>query len=114
MLKQFPVVNLVSAFQEAIIYSAMGQYQSFIIPFCYGVFDIDGADGVGILFENVHGPTLAEYLAGSIMGGDQIRNLYLACMYALRCMHDIGYTYRDIRGENIILTSTRQIVLIDF
>lgn len=74
-------------------------YASFLL----WVFDIDGADRVGILLENSHGLTLAEYPANSIMEEDQVRNLYLDCMYALRCMHDIGYAHRDIRAKTLSL-----------
>lgn len=72
-----------------------------MIPFCYGIFDIDDIDGIaiGILLENVHGLTLAEYLANSTMETAQIHSLYLNCFNALHRMHSAGYAHRDIRAE---------------
>lgn len=85
-----------------------------MIPFCYGIFDIFDIGGIGILLENVHGPTLAEYLANLTIEADQIRSLYLDCFYALHRMHSARYAHRDIRAENIIVVSAGQIVLVDF
>lgn len=114
VLKHFPATDLVGALQEATLYAALKQYQGLIIPFCYGIFDIDDIDEIGILLENVHGPTLAEYLANSTIETDQIRILYLDCFYALYRIHSVGYAHRDIRAENIIVHSVGQIVLVDF
>lgn len=69
---------------------------------------------VGILLENVHGPTVAEYLSNSAVGTGQVRNLYLDCFYALHRMNSVGYAHRDIRAENIVVVSVGQIVLADF
>lgn len=85
-----------------------------MIPFCYGIFDIDGIDGIGILLENVHGLTLAEFLANLTIETDQIRSLYLNCFYALHRMHSAGYAHRDVGAENIIVVSVEQVVLVDF
>lgn len=85
-----------------------------MIPFCYGIFDIDDIDGIGILLENVPGLTLAEYLTNLTIETDQMRSLYLNCFYALHRMHSAGYAHRDIRAENIIVASVEQVVLVDF
>lgn len=105
VLKHFPATDLVSAFQETTLYTALKPYQDRMIPFCYGIFDIDDIDGIGILLENVPGLTLAEYLANLTIETDQIRSLYLNCFYALHCIHSAGYAHRDIRLK--ILSSSQ-------
>ncbi|KAL0640249.1 hypothetical protein Q9L58_000527 [Maublancomyces gigas] len=113
VLKHFPATDLIGVFQETTVYAALKPYQGLMIPFCYGIFDIDDIDEIGILLENVHGLTLAEYLAGSTMETAQIHSLYLDCFNALHRVHSSGYAHRDIRAENIII-SAGQIVLLDF
>jgi hypothetical protein len=46
--------------QEATAYSVLKPLHGHVIPFCYGVYDVDGSGGVILLLEELHGTTLLE------------------------------------------------------
>ncbi|KAA8904608.1 hypothetical protein FN846DRAFT_952283 [Sphaerosporella brunnea] len=112
VLKFFELQNLVAAYCEATAYRALKNLQGLIIPYCYGVYQVDGRDGVGLLLEKIQAPTLDETLrdANSV---EEIRMVFLACWEGLLHLHNAGYAHRDVRASNIMISSS-QVVFIDF
>jgi hypothetical protein len=89
VLKSFELQNLVAAYSEATAYCALKNLQGLIIPYCYGVYDIDGTDGVGLFLE-----------------------MSLACWEGLLRLHNAGYAHRDVCASNIMISS-EDIVFVD-
>jgi hypothetical protein len=111
VLKFFELQNLVAAYSEATAYCALKNLQGLIIPYCYGVYEVHGRDGVGLLLEKIRARTLDETLRDP-NSVEEIRMMFLACWEGLLRLHNAGYAHRDVRASNIMISS-EEVVFID-
>jgi tRNA A-37 threonylcarbamoyl transferase component Bud32 len=114
VLKHFSLEKLISAYQEANAYSSLKVLQGLIIPYCYGVYDIEGQTGVGLLFEKIEGVTLDEALLDMRPELDETYQLYMDCWKTLVRLHDAGFSHGDISGSNVLICSQHNVVFTDF
>jgi serine/threonine protein kinase len=101
-------------YHEATAYAELKSLQGYRIPFCYGIYDVDGRDGVMLLFEEIQGCTLLETLEKlSADSYDEFKKIFRECWDCMQQIHECGYAHRDIKGDNIMLLGNGQAVFID-
>jgi serine/threonine protein kinase len=69
-----------------------------------------------IVMEYVEGITLKQYVKqkGGRLPVEQVLEIFRPVMDALRAVHEVGILHRDISPDNIYITKTRQVKLLDF
>ncbi|KAA8910902.1 hypothetical protein FN846DRAFT_937405 [Sphaerosporella brunnea] len=113
MLKYFNSREVLMAYQEATAYAELKSLQGYRIPFCYGVYDVDGQDGVILLFEEIQGCTLLETLEKlSADNYDEFKKIYRECWECMQLIHECGYAHRDIKGDHIMMLGNGEAVFI--
>jgi tRNA A-37 threonylcarbamoyl transferase component Bud32 len=60
----------------------------------YGVYDVHGRDGVGLLLEKIGGSTLEETLS-DVNTQQGIFKVFMDCWWALERFHEAAYAHRD-------------------
>ena len=76
-------------------------------------FGVEG-DVRYIVMELVEGRTLKEIIGGRPLQAKQICDIATQVVDGLAAAHDKGIVHRDIKAENIILTSRGQVKILDF
>ena len=77
VLKYSPQESFVSAYFEANAYFSLEVLQGLFIPYCDGVYDIEGKDGIGLLLEKIGGTPLGKCLRDSHIGEDDVYRLFM-------------------------------------
>jgi serine/threonine protein kinase len=114
MLKYFNSREVLMAYQEATAYAALKSLQGYRIPFCYGMYDVDGRDGVMLLVEEIQGQTLFETLEKLPADHyDEFQKIFGECWEDMQQLHECGYAHNDIKGDNIMLLENGQAVFLD-
>jgi serine/threonine-protein kinase len=94
--------------QEARLLAQLGH------PAIVQVFDIfDDEGGTWVVMELVEGRTLAEGIEGAIGVGEVLRH-GIAIAAALEAAHRQGIIHRDLKVENVMLSASGQIKILDF
>jgi tRNA A-37 threonylcarbamoyl transferase component Bud32 len=112
VLKNFTPGALVNAYHEASAYASLKSLQGVIIPCCYGAYDVEGREGVGLLLEKVDGYTLRIHLESN-PGLDRCHTMFLLCWHSLERMHAAGRSHGDISADNILFVTDHDVVFID-
>jgi serine/threonine protein kinase len=117
-MKFFPDKDLLNAYNEAAAYAALKSVQGNVVPFCYGIYDVNDNSGVVMLLAQIRGITLFEFLQdvheeGRLGDLDRIKGVFQECWHAMEQLHECGWAHRDLKGENIILLKNGQAVFVD-
>ncbi len=79
------------------------------------LYDIQQVDSHWFLvMEFVDGPTLKEYNAVEVLSGKEIFRIGQQVATGLSAAHEVGVIHRDLKLTNIMLTSKREVRLVDF
>ncbi|MBN1355984.1 serine/threonine protein kinase [bacterium] len=83
----------------------------------YGIEPFDdflGDPGIGIIMELIEGTCLDRYLAGNEKFAEpEIRDIARQALEALSEIHSMGVIHRDVKPQNLLLTQTRRLVLLN-
>lgn len=79
------------------------------------IFDaIDVEDGQIVLEEYVDGITVAQVMEGGRYRYHGAKKVLTSVCHALSALHDRGLVHRDVKPENVMISSSSRVVLIDF
>lgn len=118
-LKIYDSELLLHAYRESMVYDALKPYQGNLIPYCYGMFQVNSnRRGVALLLERVVGVCLEEYLHSHCdQESTDIYGHYLRCRQVLALFHANGFAYRGeygchfiIAGDSLVLVGFDQVV----
>lgn len=92
-------------------YDALVSLQGTMVPYCYGTAKTK--HGLVILTEFIAPATTIDALRVS---GEwaRLERLRYGAMAAVRCIHELGVLHRDAHGNNILVCSEDELVLVDF
>jgi serine/threonine protein kinase/tetratricopeptide (TPR) repeat protein len=84
-------------------------------PNIAGIFDLGKHDGTHFLvLELVEGPTLDEEVTRRVIPPDELLSIARQITAALAEAHDRGIIHRDLKPQNIKLTNSGQVKVLDF
>ncbi len=79
------------------------------------LFDVGHHDGVDFLvMELVEGQTLAEHLAAGPLPTDRVLDIAHQMAQALAHAHELGIVHRDVKPQNVMLTGSGAVKILDF
>ncbi|HVZ86794.1 MAG TPA: serine/threonine-protein kinase [Polyangia bacterium] len=81
-----------------------------VVVYDVGTFN----DSVFIAMEFVEGSTIGYWLAAAERGWRQVLDVYLAAGRGLAAAHAAGLVHRDFKPENVMITRTGQVRVMDF
>ena len=96
--------------QEISVYDALRLLQGKEAPYCFGLYTFRDTKYLGIALEDVQGATLTRTFER--VGGSE--ELFRKVWQALRGVHALNVAHGDIRGDNIVITPTWDVVFIDW
>lgn len=112
-LKSYDKIAVLKRVDNPDIYKKLQELKTQGIPCIYSVFEKDKA--FYVIEEFISGSNLAEVMASEgCMSSRQVREIVLKLCNILAPVHSAGIVHRDIKPSNIILTSGREVYLIDF
>ena len=80
-----------------------------------GVFDMLEVEGAHfIVMEYVEGKTLSEIVAQGALSTSEVVRLGAELATALAAAHDRGIVHRDVKSQNVMLTTDGRVKLMDF
>ncbi|HJT90848.1 MAG TPA: protein kinase, partial [Mycobacterium sp.] len=84
-------------------------------PHICTVYEAGEAEGRAfIAMEYVHGKPLSELVPASGLPADEVIRYGIQIAQALEHAHEHGIVHRDLKGQNVIVTATGHVKLIDF
>lgn len=77
---------------------------------------IETSEEIILIEEYIEGVTLEEYMMGEPLNEQQAVNIARQICEALKCLHNEEpmIIYRDLKAENVMITSQEQVKLVDF
>ena len=82
------------------------------LPRIYAVTEADGR--CTVLEEFIDGVTVAELLQGGLYTASGVCAVMRALCDAVGYLHSVGIVHRDVKPENVMITSSGRVVLLDF
>lgn len=104
VLRSFP--NEIYAYEE------LYRIQSDNLPLIYDVIKLD--DGQIVLEEYIEGLTISQVMESGMYRYAGAKKVMRSICNALHILHERGLVHRDVKPENVIITKTGRVVLIDF
>ncbi len=95
------------------LYKQLQEIEHHILPQIYYVYQDD--DMLLVIEEYINGQSLAEYLSvQKVIPDNEIEDILLQLCKGLAMLHRLRIIHRDIKLENIMITTDRIVKLIDF
>ena len=100
--------------EQSAIIQFRKKYSSTYFPQVLDV--IDTLEEIILIEEYIEGVTLEEYMVGEPLKEQQAVNIARQICEALKCLHNAVpmIVYRDLKTENVMITSQEQVKLVDF
>lgn len=92
-------------------YLRLNQEQYPFIPRYYGYFEIYNEKY--LLIEYIEGKSLDKYELELLTLQDKY-NMIFGLILTIKFLHSLGYVYRDLKLDNIIINQNKEAILIDF
>lgn len=94
------------------IYEQLLRIKCDYLPEIYEVINL--CDGQVVLEEYIEGLTVSQVMESGRYHRRGTKNVLWGVCEALHILHDFGFVHRDVKPENIMVTSASRVVLIDF
>lgn len=94
------------------IYNTLSKLLPKYVPHIYQEFKTDNY--TSLIMENINGCVLKNYLRNESININVISTIVHNLINAVNALHDCGYAHGDLHSENIIVTDTYDVKLIDF
>lgn len=105
-------IVLLSFCGSGAVYRLLQGIQHENLPRVYEVIEENG--NCTVLEEYVDGTTVAEILKSGLYTEEGVRGVVLPLCDALCFLHSVGVIHRDVKPENVMVTTDGRVVLIDF
>jgi serine/threonine protein kinase len=114
VVKQYPSQSREAAVREIQIYRYIAHKGARYSPYFLQLYDTFEYDGqVFLAMEYFEGKSLEQYIPDLIKYVELV-DIFYQCASAVKTLHDIGVLHIDVKPENFMMNSSRQVKIIDF
>lgn len=79
-----------------------------------GMYEFNNQKYIFVVMELVEGKTLSEYINENELSLEEIQDLFSQILDGLNAIHSKGIVHRDLKPDNIVITSSGRVKILDF